>query len=232
MGQGPLVLFPVQLQEVTVPNETRNVSAARDVAEPHETGAYSGQGPIYSDYPLIIHLKHWFFVMSSRPLYATLRRAPVREHMMHLVDVFIGYAARDSRYSDNPAHAAGTVRAEPLARKLQSLVETSTTDEPMTQEMLDLSREIGDIWKEARANRSHDILYARREPLARQLRALMETWTPPALTQEMVDLVRELLVAEGEIMPEGGWDNLPHCGPESVEDILLWPEGVPKLPGE
>ncbi len=45
----------------------------------------------------------------------------------------------------------------------------------------------------------------------------------------MTDIARELLHSEGLSAPEGGWDALGVAGPEPLEDLLLWPEGIPAL---
>jgi len=71
--------------------------------------------------------------------------------------------------------------------------------------------------------------YAQRGRLARDLRASIAGWTPPDLPPEMTEIARELLHAEGLSAPEGGWDALSVARPEPVEDLLLWPEGIPAL---
>lgn len=71
--------------------------------------------------------------------------------------------------------------------------------------------------------------YERRGPLAEKLRALLATWTPPELPDTVKEAARELLYAEGLLGPEGDWDNLMIEDPVPVEDMLLWPEGVPAL---
>jgi hypothetical protein len=71
--------------------------------------------------------------------------------------------------------------------------------------------------------------YKQREALAARLRALLETWTPPDLPLEITEVARELLYAEGRVAPNGGWDSLTITGPDRLEDVLLWPEGIPAL---
>jgi hypothetical protein len=71
--------------------------------------------------------------------------------------------------------------------------------------------------------------WEQRAPLARQLRARLADWTPPELPTEITEAARDLLHAEGQKPPEGGWDALQDSGPEPVEDILLWPEGIPAM---
>lgn len=71
--------------------------------------------------------------------------------------------------------------------------------------------------------------WEQRAPLARKLRALLADWTPPGLPTEITDAARDLLHAEGQKPPDGGWDALRDSGPEPVEDILLWPEGIPAM---
>lgn len=69
--------------------------------------------------------------------------------------------------------------------------------------------------------------YERRGPLAARLRALLETWTPPELSDEIVEAARSLLHAEGLRGPGNDWENLTSRLLDP--DHLLWPEGVPAL---
>lgn len=69
--------------------------------------------------------------------------------------------------------------------------------------------------------------YERRELLAQKLRALLESWTPPTIPENIVDTARALLYAEG-LDPREGWDHLSPPG-FKPEEHLLWPEGVPAL---
>jgi hypothetical protein len=71
----------------------------------------------------------------------------------------------------------------------------------------------------------HPVPYERREPSALRLRALLEAWTPPELSQEITEAARELLYAEGLNPPEG-WDQLPDPEPP-IAQKLWWPEDVP-----
>jgi hypothetical protein len=68
-----------------------------------------------------------------------------------------------------------------------------------------------------------DTPYEQREPLARKLHALMEIWTPPELPPEIAITAEKILEAEGL------WVIPYEEGEEAVEDILLWPEGIPRL---
>jgi hypothetical protein len=71
----------------------------------------------------------------------------------------------------------------------------------------------------------------RRVVLARKLRDLVAAWTPPELPAEITDTARALLDVEGLKPPGGrGWDEMDFdLEGLPVEDILLWPEGVPVL---
>jgi hypothetical protein len=71
----------------------------------------------------------------------------------------------------------------------------------------------------------------RRVILARKLRDLVAAWTPPELPAEITETARALLDVEGIEPPgKGGWDNLDFdLEGDPVEDILIWPEGVPRL---
>lgn len=71
--------------------------------------------------------------------------------------------------------------------------------------------------------------YERRGPLAAKLQTLLETWTPPELPSEITEVGRAFLWAEGGMPPEGGWDNATITGSDPLENILLWPEGIPLL---
>ena len=140
--------------------------------ETYDIGGYCNGRPVFSDVSDVMNFHYWLFVLASPSLYATLTRAPVPAHLIGLVDIFILYATRDSRY-------AGDGRTE--------------------------------------------VPYERREPLARKLRARMETWTPPELPPEIAAVALEILESEG-------LENRTYQGDgEPVEDILLWPEGIPRL---
>lgn len=69
--------------------------------------------------------------------------------------------------------------------------------------------------------------YERREPLAAKLRAILETWTPSELPDEVVEAARDLLHAEGLQGPGNDWGALPLHWFDP--DFLLWPEGIPAL---
>jgi hypothetical protein len=44
----------------------------------------------------------WLMVLAAPPLFRTLGRVPVREHVAKLVDVYAAYAARGDLYTDYP----------------------------------------------------------------------------------------------------------------------------------
>ncbi|XXY16507.1 hypothetical protein WME88_50555 [Sorangium sp. So ce216] len=74
----------------------------------------------------------------------------------------------------------------------------------------------------------------RREALADRLRTLLETWTPPELTPEIVETARQLLKAEGDTGSPEAWDAASWESPADdpgapPEDYLLWPEGIPAI---
>ena len=70
---------------------------------------------------------------------------------------------------------------------------------------------------------------AQQQVLAGRLRTLVERWAPPELPEEITMTTRALLVASGGEAPEGDWDTFTYEGPETIEDILLWPED-PSVP--
>jgi hypothetical protein len=142
------------------------------------TGVYANGHPVLTDYADVMNTTHWLMVLASPPLYRTLGRIPSREHLLHLMDIYIAYVEHDGRYSQQE---------------------------------------------------HQPVPYERREPLAAKLRALLETWTPPELPSEITEATRELLWAEGRTPPDGGWDNATITGSDPLEDILLWPEGIPLL---
>jgi hypothetical protein len=73
---------------------------------------------------------------------------------------------------------------------------------------------------------SPPVPYEQREPRVLELRALLETWSPPGLPMEIREAARAVLHADGEGEPPDGWDEVddPTWRPE---EQLLWPEGVP-----
>ena len=77
--------------------------------------------------------------------------------------------------------------------------------------------------------RIYGVPYERRGPLAGELRALLAAWAPPELPNTIKEAARGLLYAEGLLGPEGDWDNLMIVDPVPVDEMLLWPEGVPAL---
>jgi hypothetical protein len=70
---------------------------------------------------------------------------------------------------------------------------------------------------------------APRAAAASTLWMLLETWTPPELPAEIVVTSRELLDAEGVEQPPGGWDAFVNRSAEPLDDVLLWPEGIPVI---
>ena len=143
------------------------------------TRGKTGRGDaLYTDWADVFNVLQWLLVLASPPLYRTMKRRAEAAHLIRLLDVYITYAERGSRYLD-----------ESFA----------------------------------------PVPYEQRLPLAQQLRTLLGAWTPPDLPSEITEAARALLHAEGQSPPEGGWDALEITGAEPVEDILLWPEGVPAL---
>lgn len=72
--------------------------------------------------------------------------------------------------------------------------------------------------------------YEQRVPLARRLRALLAEWRPPELPSEITEVARAVLHAEGMKPPQkDGWDATAIDPEYPLEDILLWPEGIPAL---
>ena len=69
----------------------------------------------------------------------------------------------------------------------------------------------------------------RRVVLARKLRDLVAVWTPPELPAEITETARAPLDVEGLKPPGGrGWDETDfELEGTPVEDILIWPEGIP-----
>jgi hypothetical protein len=124
----------------------------------------------------VIHTVGWFLVLASRRGYHSLGREPSPEHLIHLLDIYIAYAARDGRY-----HQPGF----------------------------------------------QPVPYERRVPLATKLRAILETWTPSEPSDELIEVVRALLYAEGIREPPDGWESPTRLNPEP--ELLLWPEGIPAL---
>jgi hypothetical protein len=69
--------------------------------------------------------------------------------------------------------------------------------------------------------------YEQREPSALRLRALLEAWTPPDLTEEITTAARQVLYAEGDRLPDA-WDQVDVDPEYPVEPQLWWPEDVPE----
>lgn len=141
-------------------------------------GTEGHPGSLYSDFSDVLNTKYWLMVLAAPSLHRTMERVAVPDHLARLIDVYVAYAERGTRYFRG--------EFEPVPRE-------------------------------------------QRVPLARKLQALLLDWTPPDLPPEITEAARDLLHAEGMAPPDGGWDALQISGPDPVEDILLWPEGVPAL---
>jgi hypothetical protein len=128
------------------------------------------------------HLVNWLETLGRPQLYAALSRKPTREHILHVIDLYMPYA------QSRPEH------------------------------------------REERGYVRHGVDLQRAEDLALRFRALIESWEPPDLTAEITEAARELLMADGTHQPVGGvwvWGDMHP--PEEIENILMWPEGVPEL---
>ena len=84
----------------------------------------------------------------------------------------------------------------------------------------------------ARDGRCHQpmfepVAYERRGALASRLRALLVTWTPPELPEEITEAARALLHAEGLRAENDDWETLTDLAVDP--DLMLWPEGVPAM---
>jgi hypothetical protein len=73
--------------------------------------------------------------------------------------------------------------------------------------------------------------YEQRPALARRLRELVATWTPPDLPAEITEAARALLHAEGLKWPQGtSWDDASFdVGDRPLESYLIWPEQLPTI---
>ena len=71
--------------------------------EAHDTGGVYGHQPLFSDFVHVWNFYDWLNVLGSPARYATLKRVPVRAHLIELTDAFIAYAVRGSRYAPGTA---------------------------------------------------------------------------------------------------------------------------------
>lgn len=79
--------------------------------------------------------------------------------------------------------------------------------------------------------RSHDEDHerlVRRTPLGRELRRMIAGWSPPVIAPEITDAARALLAAEYVDSPPAGWDAFSNETEIPLEDVLMWPEGIPR----
>lgn len=99
-----------------------------DSSEPYDTMA-------------VIHAVIWLMAIASRATYSRLGRVPTREHIIHVIDVYIAYAARNGRCNQPMFEPVAYERREPLATKLRTLLETWTPPE-VPDEIIDAARAI------------------------------------------------------------------------------------------
>ena len=78
----------------------------------------------------VIHTVLWLLVLASRRGYHALGREPSTEHLIHLLDIYIAYAAHDGRYHQPAFQPVPYERRVPLATKLRAILETWKPSEP------------------------------------------------------------------------------------------------------
>jgi hypothetical protein len=66
-----------------------------------------------------------------------------------------------------------------------------------------------------------------REARALELRAVIERWNSPEISQEITRAARALLRADGLERSDQRWDTYEEKFEFPPEDYLLWPEGIP-----
>jgi hypothetical protein len=69
-----------------------------------------------------------------------------------------------------------------------------------------------------------------RGPLAEKLRALIERWDPPDLTDEIIATARALSdIGQSPHQPPRDWDKVEPDPANPPDEVFLWPEGVPRF---
>lgn len=58
--------------------------------------------PMGADYPDVFSAINWLMVLAAPPLFCTLVRVPVRQHVAKLIDIYAAYAARGDLLMDYP----------------------------------------------------------------------------------------------------------------------------------
>src|SRR4051794_19816041 len=105
------------------------------------TGVYTNGLPVLTDYADVVNTTHWFMVLAAPPLYRTLGRTPIREHLLRLMDIYIAYVERDGRYSRAEHEPVPYERRGSLSAKLRALLETWTPPE-LPREITEAAREL------------------------------------------------------------------------------------------
>jgi hypothetical protein len=80
-------------------------------------------GPLPSDNVAAIHATPWLMVLASPQVYRGLGRTPTREHLLHMLDLYITYVGHDGRYNQPMFQPVPYERRAPLAAKLRALLE-------------------------------------------------------------------------------------------------------------
>ena len=87
------------------------------------TRGMTGRGDVlYTDWADVLNVWYWLMVMAAPPLYCAMKRRVETDHLVRLLDVYIAYAERGSRYLGASFEPVPYEQRLPLAQKLRALL--------------------------------------------------------------------------------------------------------------
>jgi hypothetical protein len=91
--------------------------------------ASAGGRPVLDDFADVANCIMWLQVLAVPRIFRVMTRMPPREHLVHLIDILIGYVRHDGRYATPKFEPVPYETREPLALKLRGLLEAWTPPE-------------------------------------------------------------------------------------------------------
>ena len=84
--------------------------------------ASSNGRPVLNDEADVVNTVTWLQVLAIPRIFCSMNRMPPREHILHLVDIYIEYVRHDGRYMGADFEPVPYETREPLALKLRELL--------------------------------------------------------------------------------------------------------------